>query len=95
MERGTDQEREAIREQWATMERREQAATRLIEGVVLTFGGVVLSLLAAVPRACSGDGGFTPECMAVVSPTAELVLGLLGPLAVAAGLWRCWRALRT
>jgi len=95
MERGTDWEREAVREQWAAMERREQAATRLIEGTVLTLAGVVLLLVAAVPRACSGDGGFTPECMAVVSPEAALALALLGPLALAAGLWRCWAALRT
>jgi len=94
MERGTDREREAVRQRWAAMERREQAATRLIEGTVLTLTGVVLLLLAAVPRACAGDGGFTPECVAVVSPSAALALGLLGPLAVAAGLWRCWRALR-
>jgi hypothetical protein len=94
MERGTDWEYEAVRRQWATMERRRRATTRLLSGVTLCLAAVVLFMLALAGEACVGDAGIPPTCTAVVPDRLTVVLLGGSLLALVSGLRVCWSAVR-
>lgn len=91
MERGTDWERQAVRERWAAMERREALVTRLLGGLSLIAGSVILLLLAVSRGVCfTFAGGGTIRCSPTTQPPVALVFGLLGVLALSGGVWACW-----
>lgn len=95
MERGTEREREAVRERWAAIERHRTATTRLLEGLVAVLGGMVLSLWALTPELCSFTvGGASTRCTPVYPQPTATALGLLGVLVVAFGVYRCLTAIR-
>ncbi|MFC7141103.1 hypothetical protein ACFQMA_14865 [Halosimplex aquaticum] len=93
MERGTDWERAAVRERWAEVARRERAARRLRTGAVLLLGGLVVTLTAVPGEACVEQGAWPHGCTAVVPAATRALLLAVGPAAVLAGLWVCWRTL--
>lgn len=92
MERGLDWEREAVRERWSELERRERAARRLHTGAFLVLCGLALSLAGVPTEACVEQGAWPHGCTAVVPRATRAVLLAVGPAAAVAGLWRCWRA---
>lgn len=94
MEWGTDWEYEAVRDQWAAIERQRRGATRLLAGGSLGLFAVVLLLLAATSEACIGDGGIPPQCVTVATGPIDIALTLTGVVALGSGLWLCWSALR-
>lgn len=57
MERGTDREREAVRERWAALEQNRRRADGLVAGLALCFAGAVLVLLASGTRICLAAQG--------------------------------------
>lgn len=95
MERGTEWEHEAVRRRWATLERQRRLATRLVVGVTSLFLGVTILLVTIPSEACIGDGGVPPRCFAVGTATADVWLVLPGGIALAAGIWLSWAALRS
>ena len=96
MERGTAWEREAVRARWAELAARERAATRLLRGLVISGVGLVLLLVAPVSEACLyRPGGWAFRCEPVGGVVPPVLLVALGVLAVAAGLWACWTAVRS
>lgn len=95
MERGTDWEREAVRDRWTAMERRRARATRLLSGLTLAAGGGVFLLVAAATEVCYARmGGGIVDCAPVTPEPRALVFLLLGVVALAVGTWNCWAALR-
>lgn len=95
MERGTEWEREAVREQWAELERRRRNATRLLGGTTLLLIGLFAVLLALVPEACVETRPWPNGCTAVVPQVTGAVLFVGGVAAAASGLWVCWQAFRS
>jgi hypothetical protein len=91
MERGTDRERDAVRERWAELERRRRAATGLRGGAVLVLGGLALALWSLPSSACVEQGPLVHGCTDVLPLVTKAVLLVGGPVATAAGLWLCYR----
>lgn len=95
MERGTDREREALADQWQSMEESRVATNRLLQGLLAASTGLVLTLLAAAREACGFTvGGATRDCSAVGTMPTSALLGLLGVLALAYGAWTCYTVWR-
>lgn len=95
MERGTDREHEAVRDQWNAMRERRTAANRLLVGFVAVFAGSLLLLLAGAGETCGFTiRGATEECTAVIQQPAVVLVGLLGVLVFGFGLWLCWTVSR-
>jgi hypothetical protein len=94
MERGTDWERDAVRERWAELERRRREARRLLGGAVLVLGGLALTLWSLPSTACVDQGPVVHGCTDVLPLITRGVLLVGGPVATAVGLWRCYRAFR-
>ncbi len=94
MERGTDGEREALRERWTAMERERELADRLVYGVALVGIGVLFLVLSVPAVACvHGDGVAGTVCTAVSGPAGvEAALVILGVASLTGGSWLCWRA---
>lgn len=93
MERGTDRERDAVRDQWRAMEARREAADRLLLGSVALFAGLSLLLVAVARETCLFTvGGATGECGAAPPQSTVLLFGLLGVLALGLGTRLCWTA---
>ena len=95
MERGTDREREALRERWAAMERDRELADRLVYGMALLGTGVLLLVLSVPSEACiHGDGVAGAVCTGVSGPAGvEAALVVLGAASLTGGSWLCWRAI--
>lgn len=93
MERGTEREREAVRERWTELERQRRAADRLAGGTALVLAGLVLTLFALPGSACLEQGPWVQGCTAIVPAVTGAVLLVGGPVAILAGLWVCWRSL--
>ena len=95
MERGTDREREALRERWAAMERDRELADRLVYGMALLGTGVLLLVLSVPAEACvHGDGVAGAVCTEVSGPAGvEAALVVLGVASLTGGSWLCWRAI--
>lgn len=95
MERGTEREREAVRERWAALERQQASATRLLGGLTLVSGGVAVLLLAAVTDVCdTAPEGAVVGCTSVVRSPIAVALALVGVAAFAAGARACLLAIR-
>ena len=94
MERGTDREREAVREQWAEIERRRRAARRLGRGAMLLLSGLALTVWSLPSTACVEQGPVVHGCTDILPLVTRTVLLVGGPVATVAGLWLCWRAFR-
>jgi len=94
MEHGTDEERAAVRERWAAMERQRALTDRLVYGAALLGVGALLLVLQVPTRACVHGGSVAgAACTAVESPTpVETALAVLGAVALAVGAWLCWSA---
>lgn len=91
MERGTDREREAVRNRWRSMEERRVATNRLLVGLLAASTGLVLTFLAAAREACGFTiGGAARDCSAVGTVPTTALLGFLGVLALIYGAWTCW-----
>jgi len=95
MERGTDREREAVRERWVELERQRARADRFVYGAALLGAGVLLLLLSVPGEACVHGGGVAgAACTAVEAPAVlEAVLVALGVAAVVGGVRLCRGAL--
>ena len=97
MERGADWEREALRREWAAIERRRALAGRLAAGVALVLGGLVVLLLGlALPaEAClHGDGIAGARCVVDdVGPLVRAGVVLAGAALAVVGAWLCREAL--
>jgi hypothetical protein len=94
MERGTERERDAVRERWAELERRRRAAKRLRSGAVLVLGGLVVALWSLPSTACLEQGPWVHGCTDLLPRATRGVLLVGGSMATAAGLWLCVRAFR-
>lgn len=94
MERGTEREREAVRERWAELERQRRAADHLAGGAALVLAGLVLTLWSLPANACLEQGPWVQGCTAIVPAVTRLALLVGGPIAIVAGLWVCRRALQ-
>ena len=95
MERGTDRERRAVRERWATLEQKRESVTRLLGGTTLAIAGVILLLLAVARDVCfTTMRGGTIACTPMTRAPAAVALSLLGVAALGAGLWIGWTAIR-
>lgn len=90
MERGTEWEREAIRERWEAMERKQALTTRLLWGLTLAGGGFILLLLALSRDVCRYTiGGGKIRCTQVAQWPHELIFGPVGGIGLAIGIWIC------
>lgn len=86
MERGTDREREAVRERWAALEQNRRRADGLVAGLALCFAGAVLVLLASGTRICLAAQGLPGvPCDGAVPLAAKVPLAALGGVALGAG----------
>lgn len=86
MERGTDREREAVRERWAALERNRHRADRLVGSLALCCTGAVLVLLASGTRICLAAPRLPGvPCDGVVPLAAKVPLAALGGVALGAG----------
>jgi len=94
MERGTEREHEAVRKQWAEIERRRRAARRLGRGATLLLSGLVLTVWSLPSTACVEQGPVVHGCTDVLPLVTRIVLLVGGPVATVTGLWLCWRAFR-
>jgi uncharacterized membrane protein YidH (DUF202 family) len=91
MERGTDWERERVRQRWSALERKRSATTRLLASICLAGGGLLLLSLAAARGVCFMTArGAVSTCTPTTSLPVAGLLALIGALALGAGLWR-WR----
>lgn len=94
MERGADWEREAVRSRWEELAARQRAATRLLRGLGITGGGLVLLLVAPVSQTCVyRPGGWAYRCEPAGGYVPVALVVALGVLAVAVGLRACWRVI--
>lgn len=95
MERGTEWEQQAVRERWNAMERSHAVGTRLLGGLVLILGGLLLLLLAVSNEVCfiTARGGVI-NCAPMTVPPLGLVFAFLGVIVLGSGLWRCSTILR-
>ncbi|WP_247009993.1 hypothetical protein [Halorientalis litorea] len=90
MERGTEREREALRKRWDELAARRRATTRFLRGLAAAVVGLVVLLLAAGSEVCLfTPGGASRACTPVGSAPATLAFGVVGSLALGAGLWVC------
>jgi len=89
MERGTDWERQQVRERWAVLERERSVATRLLLATSLVLGGLALLAVAVARGVCftTARGGLA-DCTAT-SHGSVFVLAI-GLLALVGGLWQYW-----
>lgn len=93
MERGEQWEYEAVRNQWATIERQRRVMQRLVAAFCLGLVGLVLFMLAMTPEACIYGRGTQNTCIPVTSGVASDVFVIAGIGVLGGGLWLCISAL--
>ena len=92
MERGTDWERERVRERWAELSRQRTVATRRLLAITLVSAGLLALALAVGDGVCftTARGGLA-DCTGAIRPPFGAVLVALGAVSLAVGCWRYWR----
>ncbi|MFC7133643.1 MULTISPECIES: hypothetical protein [Salinibaculum] len=95
MERGTQWERDAVRDRWEEFERQHRAVNRLLVGCIGFLGGAVVLFLAWSSGVCSFTPGGAPvQCRPVSGHVTTLALTAVGLGMSAVGGLVTWRALR-